>query len=186
MFKLVFEWAKDWIDEKLKSPFWWSIILTWLTWNWKVWYITLFVSEEKVWNKIDYINTMYNYFDFYNLFPFLWFIFNWIFMPFILTVIIVFFINPKISIKFLEKHRDNKIKENEKENEQIKSEIENLKTKNKKLIEIKNNIKLIKELNQIDKSDEDFKKELEEIDKAMEYSKLSDDEKYWMANPNEL
>lgn len=44
------------LNERIISPFWGSFIFSWLIWNWKIPYLTLFVSQDKVdGNKIDYI-----------------------------------------------------------------------------------------------------------------------------------
>lgn len=170
MFKLIFEWAKDWIDEKLKSPFWWSIILTWLTWNWEIWYITIFVSENEIWNKLLYIKNMYNYYNinFYwlNIHPCLWFLINWIIMPLFLSWLIIWIITPKISHKFLKKHTINK--ENEIEIINLNTKLINAETKNIEAEKNKLNAELEKQKLQFEKEMED--KTIEMRKKAQEYA----------------
>lgn len=52
--------------ERTTSPFWGTILISWTVWNWRIVYLTLFVSEDKiVGTKIDYIVT--NYTDTHNL-----------------------------------------------------------------------------------------------------------------------
>ncbi|OFX42215.1 MAG: hypothetical protein A2046_03875 [Bacteroidetes bacterium GWA2_30_7] len=42
--------------ERTTSPFFGTLILSWILWNWKIIYLTIFISEEKIAsNKIDYI-----------------------------------------------------------------------------------------------------------------------------------
>lgn len=42
--------------ERVASPFYGTLIFTWLVWNWKIVYLTLFVNEDTInGNKIDYI-----------------------------------------------------------------------------------------------------------------------------------
>jgi len=44
------------IYERTTSPFYGTLICSWLIWNWKIIYLTLFISENKLCeNKIDYI-----------------------------------------------------------------------------------------------------------------------------------
>jgi len=43
-------------DERISSPFYGSLIVSWLLWNWKISYVTFFVDKEKITGtKIDYI-----------------------------------------------------------------------------------------------------------------------------------
>jgi hypothetical protein len=52
--------------ERTTSPFYGTLFLSWIIWNWKILYLTLFVSEDKISsNKIDYI--VANYSDIHNL-----------------------------------------------------------------------------------------------------------------------
>lgn len=149
---------KNNLDDKLKNPFWWSMIATWLTWNWKIWYVTFFVSHKELgieWNKIDYIKDMYNYFDYYIFFPFLWFIFNWILMPLFLSWFIIIFVTPKISHWFLDKHRANKKDENKKDISALES-LNNLLDKEKEVAIKTKNVEKIKEKSEEEKWDEDY------------------------------
>ncbi|OIV42758.1 hypothetical protein [Flavobacterium johnsoniae] len=44
------------IYERTTSPFYGSFIISWCLWNWKILYLTFFVSQDKIdSNKIDYI-----------------------------------------------------------------------------------------------------------------------------------
>lgn len=52
--------------ERTTSPFYGTLFLSWIIWNWKILYVTLFVSEDKISsNKIDYI--VANYSDIHHL-----------------------------------------------------------------------------------------------------------------------
>lgn len=47
-------------NERLNSPFYGALIISWLIWNWKVLYLTFFIdSKELKINKIDYIVANY-------------------------------------------------------------------------------------------------------------------------------
>nr|WP_297306706.1 hypothetical protein [uncultured Flavobacterium sp.] len=49
------------IYERTTSPFYGTLICSWLIWNWKIIYLTLFISEDKLCeNKIDYIIKNYS------------------------------------------------------------------------------------------------------------------------------
>ncbi|MCX6246177.1 MAG: hypothetical protein NTW10_00450 [Bacteroidetes bacterium] len=44
------------LDERISSPFYGTLIVSWLLWNWKIPYVTFFVDAAKLSsNKIDYI-----------------------------------------------------------------------------------------------------------------------------------
>jgi hypothetical protein len=59
-------------NERISSPLYGTLILSWLIWNWKIIYITFFVSEDKIEkNKIDYIITNYSDLDDLVFFPLL-------------------------------------------------------------------------------------------------------------------
>jgi hypothetical protein len=52
--------------ERTTSPFYGTLITSWIIWNWKIIYLTFFISENKiVQNKIDYIAE--NYCDIHHL-----------------------------------------------------------------------------------------------------------------------
>jgi hypothetical protein len=58
------------INERLSSPFYGTLILSWLVWNWKIVYLTFFVSESKIeGNKIDFILSKYSEIDHLVYFP---------------------------------------------------------------------------------------------------------------------
>jgi hypothetical protein len=49
---------KEIFNERISSPFYGSLIVSWLLWNWKISYVTFFVDQSRlgdVTNKIDYI-----------------------------------------------------------------------------------------------------------------------------------
>lgn len=50
--------------ERTTSPFYGTLIISWIIWNWKIIYLTFFVSENKITkNKIDYIVENYGGID---------------------------------------------------------------------------------------------------------------------------
>lgn len=54
-------------EERLTSPLYGSFIISWLIWNWKIVYLTIFVSQDSIApiNKIDYI--LSNYKNWWNI-----------------------------------------------------------------------------------------------------------------------
>lgn len=60
------------LNERLSSPFYGTLILSWLVWNWKIIYLTFFVSESKIeGNKIDFILSNYSELNHLVYFPIL-------------------------------------------------------------------------------------------------------------------
>lgn len=60
------------LSQRISSPFYGTLIVSWLIWNWKIIYLTFFVSEKIIkLNKIDYIITNYSNFNHLILYPFL-------------------------------------------------------------------------------------------------------------------
>lgn len=60
--------VKGCITEKINSPFYGTFLISWCLWNWKVFYITLFIDsrillEEKSTLKIDYITSYYSWYE---------------------------------------------------------------------------------------------------------------------------
>ncbi|KLT70496.1 hypothetical protein [Flavobacterium sp. ABG] len=49
------------LSQRLTSPFYGTLIVSWLIWNWKIIYLTIFISEKNIRStKIDYITANYN------------------------------------------------------------------------------------------------------------------------------
>ncbi|MEG2099957.1 MAG: hypothetical protein RRY99_00445 [Flavobacterium sp.] len=72
------------IYERTTSPFYGSFIVSWCLWNWKIIYLTFFVSQDKIdSNKIDYIATNFSAFENIFIFPLLSSIFIITLVPFI-------------------------------------------------------------------------------------------------------
>ena len=50
------------IYERARSPLFGTFALSWLFWNWRIFYITIFVSEKAIPNKLDFIHKyLYNF-----------------------------------------------------------------------------------------------------------------------------
>lgn len=44
------------LEERISSPFYGTLIISWILWNWKIFYITFFIKSKDIGvNKIDYI-----------------------------------------------------------------------------------------------------------------------------------
>lgn len=49
------------LSQRLTSPFYGTLIVSWLIWNWKIIYLTIFISEKNIsGTKIEYIISNYN------------------------------------------------------------------------------------------------------------------------------
>lgn len=49
------------LSQRVSSPFYGTLIISWLIWNWKIIYLTLFISEKKITDsKIDFIVSNYS------------------------------------------------------------------------------------------------------------------------------
>jgi hypothetical protein len=46
---------KSYLYDRIKSPLYGTFIVTWCLWNWKIFYLTFFVSESVVGNKMWYV-----------------------------------------------------------------------------------------------------------------------------------
>lgn len=58
------ETVKEWIKYRTSSVLYWTFAVSWLLTNWKIWYISFFVSEEYIFNrfwilKVEYIENIY-------------------------------------------------------------------------------------------------------------------------------
>lgn len=126
--------------ERTTSPLFGTLIVSWSLWNWKVLYLTFFISENKLIgkNKIEYISENYN--DSFNL---LWF-------PLISTAILITLIPYLsngaywISIKFLKwkKDKKNEVEMNQlltlEQSIELREQISNQELKLSKIVEDKN------------------------------------------------
>jgi hypothetical protein len=66
------------LNNRVSSPFYGTLIVSWLLWNWKIIYLTFFISEKKIeLNKIDFIVANYN-----NVYDLVW-------LPIISTILIL-------------------------------------------------------------------------------------------------
>lgn len=64
--------------KRTTSPFYGTLIVSWIVWNWKIIYLTFFISENKITeSKIDYI--VENYSDIHHLLTY----------PFISTIVLI-------------------------------------------------------------------------------------------------
>jgi hypothetical protein len=75
---------KAFFYDRLTSPFTGNFIWVWSVWNWKILYVTIFVSEDVVFDKIEYIKNQSNY---------------WVGLlyPFLVTIGVILFL-PALSI----------------------------------------------------------------------------------------
>lgn len=174
-------------EERITSPFFGSFIFSWLIWNWKIIYLTIFVSQDNITpsNKIDYI--LNNYSNWWHLlvFPFLSAIF--------LVTVVPWFSNRLFKIYlFYEKQRttwreesDSKRRLTIENSAQILNDALEQELKHQKQIELKNSdIKIANE--QIDRLAADklkVQEQLIEIDKKSKefrilYAGYGKDEKY--------
>jgi hypothetical protein len=49
------------LNQRISSPFYGTLIISWLLWNWKIIYLTFFISEKKISeSKIDFIISNYS------------------------------------------------------------------------------------------------------------------------------
>lgn len=72
------------IYERTTSPFYGSFTISWCLWNWKIIYLTFFISQDKIdSNKIDYIITNFSAFENIFVFPLLSSLFIITLVPFI-------------------------------------------------------------------------------------------------------
>ena len=47
--------------QRVTSPFYGTLVTAWVIWNWRIWYLTLFIDSERLpANKIEYILKNYN------------------------------------------------------------------------------------------------------------------------------
>lgn len=48
--------ANSIFNERISSPFWGTLICSWLIWNWRIVYVTFIINQDKIpGTKIDYI-----------------------------------------------------------------------------------------------------------------------------------
>ncbi len=58
------------IYERTTSPFYGTLISSWIIWNWKILYLTFFISEKKITtNKIDFIIANYSQIEHILIYP---------------------------------------------------------------------------------------------------------------------
>lgn len=96
------------IKERLRSPFYGAFIVSWILWNWKVWYVTFFVDSGLLLQKNKILKTDF-IFSLYNLDSFGSFFYSaahLIILPLISTFLFVFYF-PLLTCKFYEKSLDN-------------------------------------------------------------------------------
>lgn len=122
----IFESCKKNISDKLINPFYGAFIISWLIWNWRVWYITFFIDsallvERKSILKIDYINSLYVWNDWWN---FVYSICHLLLLPLLSSYLAVFWF-PKMTCFFYEKSLEtenfNKITKAKKDKDLLKA-----------------------------------------------------------------
>lgn len=139
-------------EERITSPFYGSFIFSWIIWNWKIIYLTIFVSQDNIQpsNKIDFI--LQNYANWWHL----------IVLPFVSAVVLVtlvpWFSNRLFKINlYYEKERttwredsDSSRRLTVEQSAQIRNDLLEQELKHQKQIDIKNN-EIIIANNQIEK-----------------------------------
>lgn len=95
-------------EDKLENPFWGAFIISWLAWNWKVWYVTFFIDSELLFQqeyilKIDYISRIYRWESLEN---FLLSVAHLFIFPY-LSVCFFVYIFSKVTSKFYRKSKEN-------------------------------------------------------------------------------
>ena len=77
---------KDALKERISNPFLGKLLLAWIIWNWKVTYITFFVSEEKLTkNKLEYVSD-------YIMIDSFWGLLNIYFVPLLITAFLIWIV----------------------------------------------------------------------------------------------
>ncbi|WP_111308932.1 hypothetical protein [Confluentibacter sediminis] len=77
------ESLKDAIKERVSNPFIGKLLLAWIIWNWKITYVTFFVSEERLSvNRLDFVS---KYLNPHSIFNFL----NIYFVPLLITAFLI-------------------------------------------------------------------------------------------------
>lgn len=116
------------LKEKLSSPFYGTFIASWVLWNWKAFYLTLFVDSEIIFkqsslNKLDYLMSYYKSTELISLFG------KALVYPLLSTCFIVFLM-PKITFLFykksLETDLEYKLEKEKREDAYLKLKGENL------------------------------------------------------------
>ncbi len=131
MLEEIKESIKNNLNDKIFNPFWGAFIISWILWNWNIFYLTFFIDSELLFKKenilkIDYIKNIYQWNNFLNIFSNL---FHLLFFPLISSYVIIFWL-PKLTSIFYEKYLEN---ENQNKLLKIKKEEEFLKIKSQKL-----------------------------------------------------
>ncbi|MEP7373198.1 MAG: hypothetical protein ABI675_07370 [Chitinophagaceae bacterium] len=106
-------------EERVSSPFYGSFLFSWAVWNWKIIYLTVFVSSDLIepHNKVDYI--VNNYFNWYRLllFPFFSSVFLVTAVPWFSNLLF------KVSLYYEEKRRIEKEKRDSKKRLSIEESV---------------------------------------------------------------
>lgn len=122
---------KENLKDRISSPFYGAFIISWLIWNWKIWYITFFIDSDLLLAtqsilKIDYIKNIYESWIYASLYT--------VILPLFSSYLIIFWL-PKMTHMFYEKYLEY---ENQNNITKLKKEKEFLKEKAAKLEEEKN------------------------------------------------
>lgn len=140
------EAVQVYLNEKMYSPFYSTLIASWLVWNWKIIYITFFIdsnllAQQKNLLKIEYLQFFYSF----STRPIETGL-HLIVLPVVSTYLIIYILNPIASrflVKYLQNHNNNELITLEKERELLK-------LKESKLNVFKQAIKIQKEEERIE------------------------------------
>lgn len=158
------ESLKENLKNRIASPFYGAFIISWLAWNWEVWYVTFFVDSDLLLKtedilKVDYISAIYKWSSFWDATYSLSHIFI---LPFLSALAIVYLM-PEITCKFydksLETENKNKLAKNKQGRaflEAIGEKLDAEKTILIKQAEVKKE-KIKSEKSQEEKWDEEYK-----------------------------
>lgn len=158
----------DYLKDKFNSPFWATFIVSWLLWNWKVWYVTFFIDSElllknKCTLKIDYISNLFIPTSFLD---FIWILFHSLIFPYLSAYLIIFVFPIYITRKFYLQSLDN-----------VNNEVLIKKRKEKELLDVEKDIKETKkDIKNIEKQSktqqEIWNEEYEELKKKTYFNSI--------------
>ncbi len=174
--KKIKEPVEKYIEEKFDSPFWMTFIISWLFWNWKIWYTTFFIDSKLLFDKesilkIDYILNFYHFDNLFWGWDFIKSISHLFLLPLFSSWLIVFVVSHFIDVWFYDKSEKTK-------GRKIDIKIKTL-DKKAEFIEAETRLRNIEETN---KTQEDIWDEEYEKFKKLEFFDRFKSLIYWVDN----